>query len=70
MPIPLPPRTFICSHCGWQRTRIITSDAFKLGVDWPAHCPSCQSTDLEIRPASRTEIMRERLNLFFRQSRV
>lgn len=66
MPIPLPPRTFICSHCGWQRTRIFTSDALQLGVDWFSHCPSCQHAELETRLASRAEIMRERLAQFFR----
>lgn len=66
MPIPLPPRTFICSHCNWQRTRIFTSDALQLGIDWFNHCPSCQHTELESRPASRTEIMRERLRQFLR----
>lgn len=66
MPIPLPPRTFICSHCNWQRTRIFTSDALQLGIDWFNHCPSCQHAELETRPASRTEIMRERLCQFLR----
>lgn len=69
MPIPLPPRTFICSHCGWQRTSIPTSDALRLGVDWFSLCPSCQHTELETRPASRAEIMRERLNQFFHNPR-
>lgn len=66
MPIPLPPRTFICSHCHWQRTCIFTSDALQLGVDWFSHCPACKRTELETRPASRAEIMRERLRQFLR----
>lgn len=66
MPIPPYPRTFICSHCGWQRTTIPVSDTFRLEVDWFFQCPACQHTELETRPASRAEIMRERLAQFFR----
>ncbi|EIU4789140.1 hypothetical protein [Pseudomonas aeruginosa] len=66
MPIPLPPLTTICPHCGWKRTSIPTSDALKLNVDWFCRCPICQYTELETRPASRAEIMRERLRQFLR----
>ena len=66
MPIPPPPHTTICKHCGWKRTSIPTSDALRLNVDLFCRCPACQHTELEIRPASRAEIMRERLSQFLR----
>lgn len=69
MPIPLQPHTFICPHCGWQRTTIPVSDAIQLNIDWFCRCPVCQHTELETRPASRAEIMRARLTQFFRHPR-
>lgn len=66
MPIPPPSLTTICPHCGWKRTSVPTSDALKLNVDWFCRCPICQHTELESRPASRAEIMRERLRQFLR----
>lgn len=66
MPFPPPPHITICQNCGWKRTSIPTSDALQLNVDLFCHCPICQNTELEIRPASRAEIMRERLRQFLR----
>lgn len=66
MPIPPQPHTSICPSCGWQRTSIQASDALRLNVDWFCRCPNCKHTELETRPASRAEIMRERLAQFFR----
>lgn len=66
MPIPPQPHTTICPNCSWQRTSIPASDALRLNVDWFCRCPHCQHTELETRPASRSEIMRERLAQYFR----
>ncbi|MWK58904.1 hypothetical protein GO594_23215 [Pseudomonas otitidis] len=69
MPMPPLPRTFICPKCGWQRTTTPASDALRLNIDWFYCCPVCQHTELEARPASRTEIMRARLIQLFRNTR-
>lgn len=66
MPIPPPPHTTICQSCSWRRTSIPTSDVLQLNVDFFCCCPICQHTELKIRPASRAEIMRERLSQFLR----
>lgn len=66
MPIPPLPHTTICLRCGWKRTSIPVSDALQMNVDWFCCCPICQHTELEIHPASRAEIMRERLRKLFR----
>ncbi|AXM95279.1 hypothetical protein ACU5P1_15095 [Pseudomonas plecoglossicida] len=65
MPIAPLPRTFFCPHCGWQRTTIPASDALRVDIDWFFRCPTCQS-ELQIRPATRAEIMKVRLAQFFR----
>nr|WP_256674841.1 hypothetical protein [Pseudomonas sp. ALS1131] len=38
-------------------------------LHWFCRCPICQHTELETRPANRTEIMRARLTQFFRNTR-
>ncbi|VXC97537.1 conserved hypothetical protein [Pseudomonas sp. 8Z] len=67
MPIPPQPRTFLCNVCDWHGTTIPLSDCLVMGVDWYSHCPKCSNETLECRAATRTEIMRTRLNDFLQR---
>ena len=66
MPLPPPPRTFICTRCTWQRTTLPKSDALVLGRDWFSRCPLCADDSLESRIATRTKALKARLGQFLR----
>lgn len=70
MPIAPRPMSFVCPACGWKRTTLPISDALVLGRDWFGQCPACAHQPLDVRPATRTEIMRERLLEFLPVSRA
>lgn len=64
MPMPPRPRTFICTACKWKRTVIPLSDCLMESRDWFSTCPECRHEELDTRPATRVEIMKERLANF------
>lgn len=68
MPLPPQPRTFRCLACNWQDTTIPQSDCLMIGIDWHNNCPKCHNSALERRLATRSEIMRTRLNDFLRHA--
>ncbi|UCO96406.1 hypothetical protein LF844_17175 [Metapseudomonas lalkuanensis] len=65
MPIPPRPLTFICPACSWKRTAIPLSDVLIPGRDWFGSCPKCGHEQLEQRPASKSEILKTRLEEFW-----
>lgn len=65
MPIPPRPLTFICPGCAWQKTTIPQSDALFIGRDFYGQCPKCKYEPLEGRLATRTEILKARLEDLF-----
>ncbi|MCB4793602.1 hypothetical protein LGR51_03655 [Pseudomonas sp. NP21570] len=66
MPIAPQPKTYICHNCCWKQTVIPLSDVLRPGRDWFASCPTCGNGQLNSRPATRTEILRTRLEEFLR----
>ncbi|QCT97959.1 hypothetical protein FEV13_14185 [Stutzerimonas degradans] len=68
MPIPPHPLTFICTACNWKRTVIPLSDCLVEGRDWFSACPICGNGELDSRPATRAETMKERLANFVHPS--
>nr|WP_074585379.1 hypothetical protein [Pseudomonas psychrotolerans] len=65
MTIPPRPQTFTCPACSWKRTVIPLSDVLIPGRDWFRQCPRCGHEPLERRLASKTEILRTRLEEFW-----
>ncbi|MPS82273.1 MAG: hypothetical protein E2591_29845 [Achromobacter sp.] len=47
MPVRPRPFTQICSECNWTQTFAPASDALVVGRDIAAHCPKCQSRQLQ-----------------------
>lgn len=70
MPIPPRPFTFIYPSCSWQKTTIPLSDALAIGRDWFSQCPKCGHEPLENRRASQTEVLKARMEQFFRLDRL
>ncbi|MCQ4230125.1 hypothetical protein M8P87_09690 [Pseudomonas stutzeri] len=60
------PFTFMCNRCSWTKTTIPLSDALVIGRDWFAQCPKCGNESLKHVPASQREILKARLEQFFR----
>lgn len=65
MPIPLRPLTFVCPSCAWRKTTIPLSDALVIGRDLYGQCPKCRYEPLESRQATRTEILKAKLEDLF-----
>ncbi len=61
MPMAPHPMSFVCPACSWKRTTLPVSDVLVPGRDWFGQCPVCARAPLNMRPATRTEVMRERL---------
>ena len=59
----MPPKTFICIHCNWQRTVIAKPNFRKVRFYC---CLRCFKGNLQERDASRLEILRERIWSYFR----
>jgi hypothetical protein len=48
-----PPMTFFCTHCGWKRTLIPSSDV----VHTPPSCPKCGDGPVAHRMATKIEAL-------------
>jgi Zn finger protein HypA/HybF involved in hydrogenase expression len=61
MPVPPPPKTFVCKECRWEKTVIPKSDALVIGRDWLIRCEECGSERLEMRDVTGGELLKARL---------
>ena len=56
MPVPTPPFTYHCPHCGWHKTVAPKSDVMVRGHTWFEACPECHYAPLEKSSATMVEL--------------
>lgn len=53
MPLPLPPKEYQCTACGWQQRTLGGSDTLAPGIDVFDTCPECGCQHLQVRKLGR-----------------
>lgn len=61
MPIAQKSYTYNCQTCSWKKTVINPSDCLSEGVNWFAFCPECEGSSIVRIPATRLDMIKERL---------
>lgn len=65
MPIKPPPRTYVCSNCGWRKTVAPQSDV-RLPSDFVSKCQQCGNTALKVEAVNFSSLMSTFLGKLFR----
>lgn len=64
MPVSTRPFTLFCVHCSWKKTMLPCGDSSSSSHSAFSFCPECHIPSLEMREATRQEILRTRLDQF------